>query len=155
MSALILYYSYSGNTRKIAEQIHKLTGAELAEIKTVTPYPASYDACVKQAKNEVEQNFAPEVQPLGVNLADYDTIYLGTPAWWYTFAPPLRSVLSAHTWQGKTLYPFVTHGGGPGGTVQNLQDFCKGAAVKDGLEVYFSKAAHKTSEAEIKAWLEQ
>lgn len=154
MKSLVLSYSYSGNTRQIAEIIQKLTGADLADIETVRPYPANYNACVKQAEEEVKKGFEPEIKPLSVNIDDYDTIFIGTPVWWYTFSPPVRTILSAWRWEGKTVYPFATHGGGIGSTFKDFQSFCSGATVKPLLDVYFRGSSHKKSEAEIKVWIE-
>ena len=155
MSALILTYSYSGNTRQIGEAIQKLTGATIVEIEPVNAYPANYDACVKQAEKEVKQGFEPELQALSISLDEYDTIYLGTPVWWYTFAPPLRTLLNSTDWTGKTVYPFATHGGGLGSTFEDFKAFCKNADVKDGFDIYFSGKSHRKTEGEIKAWLER
>lgn len=155
MNALILYYSYSGNTRKIAKAIQKLTSADIAEIKTIAPYPTNYDACVKQAEQEAKNGFEPNLQALSVRLEDYDTIYLGTPIWWYTFAPPLRTFINNSDWKGKTVYPFATHGGGIGSTFKDFMASCKGATIKNGLDVYFSGTSHRKTENEIKAWLEK
>ena len=154
MSSLVLYYSYSGNTRKIGEIIQKLTGTAIVEIETVQPYPADYSACVAQAEQEVKQGFEPAGRPITVNLDNYDTVYLGTPVWWYTFAPPLRTMLNSNKWAGKSVYPFATHGGGIGNTFADFQTFCRGADVKNGLEVYFRGTTPQKAETDIKSWLE-
>ena len=79
---LIVYYSWSGNTRVAAEQIRKITGGTLFEIKTAKAYPAEYDACVEQAKKECRSGFCPELASKAGDLAKYDVIFLGTPNWW-------------------------------------------------------------------------
>ena len=82
MKKLILFYSYSGNTRKVAEMIQKEIGGDLAEIKTVIPYEGDYNAVVDQGKAEIDSGFMPELQTLDLDLEAYDTIILGTPVWW-------------------------------------------------------------------------
>lgn len=67
MSALVIYYSYSGNTRRAAERIGKAIGADLAEIQTVRPYTGSYDDVVDQGQREVDSGFLPELRPLGAD----------------------------------------------------------------------------------------
>ena len=109
---LIAYYSWSGNTRFAAEQIQKLTGGRLFEIKPVKAYPSDYSAYVDQAKQECRQEFKPELAVKAEEFAKYDVIFVGTPNWWSTMAPPVRSFLSAYDFSGKTVIPFVTHGGG-------------------------------------------
>lgn len=155
MKSLILYFSHSGNTRKIAQTIQKFTDAEIAEIKPLSPYPTDYDACVKQAETEAKEKLQREIEPLSINLDDYDTIYIGTPVWWYTFAPPLRTILNGTNWEGKTIYPFASHGGGLGSTFRDFQSFCKGADVKEGLDIYFNGSSPSKSENEIKTWINQ
>ena len=110
--ALIAYYSWGGNTRFAAERIQKLTGGTLFEIKPVKAYPADYGACVEQAKRECRDEFEPELATKVDDFSKYDVIFVGTPNWWSTMAPPVRSFLSSYDFSGKTVIPFVTHGGG-------------------------------------------
>ena len=87
MKSLILYYSYRGNTQRIAERIHAAIGGDIARIDTVVPYTGSYDDVVAQGEREVKQGFLPELKAMDIDLSRYDTIVLGTPVWWYTCAP--------------------------------------------------------------------
>ena len=87
MKSLILYYSYRGNTQRIAERIHSAIGGDIARIDTVVPYTGSYDDVVAQGEREVKQGFLPELKAMDIDLDRYDTIVLGTPVWWYTCAP--------------------------------------------------------------------
>ena len=109
---LVAYYSYSGNTRFAAERIQQATGGKLFEIKPVTPYPADYDACVDQVKKEISDGFRPELAEKVKEFDQYEVIFVGTPNWWSTMAPPVLAFLSSYEFSGKTVIPFVTHGGG-------------------------------------------
>lgn len=109
---LIAYYSYSGNTKFAAELIQKQTGGDLFEIVPETPYPSDYDACVSQARDEIRSGFKPQLKTQVENFDQYDTIFIGTPNWWSTMAPPVHSFIAGHDFSGKTVIPFVTHGGG-------------------------------------------
>lgn len=84
MKSLILYYSYRGNTQRIAERIHSAIGGDIARIDTVVPYTGSYDDVVAQGEREVKRGFLPELKAMDIDLDRYDTIVLGTPVWWYT-----------------------------------------------------------------------
>ena len=96
---LVVYYSWSnGNTKRIAEQLTNGTGADIARIETTEPYSGSHEDVVEQGKREVEAGFMPQINPISVNLADYDVIAIGTPTWWYTMAP---AVLSESPSQGS------------------------------------------------------
>ena len=103
MKSLILYYSYRGNTQRIAERIHAAIGGDIARIDTVVPYTGSDDDVVAQGEREVKQGFLPELQAMDLDLSRYDTIVLGTPVWWYTCAPATRAFLTAHDLRGKTV----------------------------------------------------
>ena len=92
MKMLIVYYSWSnGNTAKIAEQLQRATGADIARIETVKPYEGSYMEVVDQGQREVQEGFKPAIRSLVYDPADYDVIAVGTPTWWYTMAPAMKS----------------------------------------------------------------
>lgn len=153
MKSIIIYYSFGGNTRAVAELIQKNTGADIVEIKTVKPYIGSYNDVVDQGQREVNEGFMPEIEMPDTNLEKYDTIVLGTPVWWYTFAPAMKTFLNSADLSGKTVYPFATNGGWIGHTFKDFKDACKGADVKAGLNVRFNQEKMLTSESEIKKWV--
>lgn len=153
MSTLIVYYSYMGNTRKIAEMIQKETGGDLLEIKTKVPYSGDYNTVVDQGQKEVNQGYMPELQPLGINSGEYDFIYLGTPVWWYTFAPAVKTYLAQNEFDGKRIYPFVTNGGWIGHTVKDIKAACPKAQVEHGINIRFDEDRLVTSEQEIIKWI--
>ncbi|HML38297.1 MAG TPA: flavodoxin [Bacillota bacterium] len=152
MKALILYYFYGGNTNGIAQRIKKDLGCDIAEIQPVKPYPQNFDAVVDQGEEEIKRGYEPEIKPLDCNPADYDIIILGTPVWWYTFAPPVKTVLSSVNWTGKTVYPFTTNAGWIGHTFKDIQKACSGADVKSGFNIRFDEERLITSQSEIDKW---
>lgn len=155
MKTLLLYYSYGGNTRSVAQRIRQALGCDAVEIVTVTPYAGSYDAVVNQGQREVNAGFEPPIQALGKNINYYDTVILGTPVWWYTFAPAVKTALSSHDWNGKTIYPFATNGGWIGHTFQDIEKVCAGAVVKKGLNIRFDGDRMQTAAADIDRWIQQ
>ena len=150
MKTLILYYSYGGNTRRVAQMIQKEVGGDLAEIQTVQPYTGDYNAVVDQGQREIDSGFCPELKPLSVDLKDYDTVVLGSPVWWYTFAPAMHSFLKEADLAGKRVYPFATNGGWLGHTLKDFAKACKGAEVKPGLDVRFDGTRLRTPEQDAK-----
>ena len=153
MKTLILYYSYGGNTKSVAEKIQKEIGGDLVRIDTAVPYTGSYNQVVDQGQREVDSGYCPELKPVNVNLDAYDTVVLGTPVWWYTFAPAMHTFLKQADFAGKTVYPFATNGGWLGHTMKDFGKFCKGAVVKPGLDVRFDGNHQRTSDAEIQRWI--
>ncbi len=109
---LIVYYSYSGNTKTVANYIHNAIGGDIVEIQTKNPYPKGYRDCVKQVKEEMDANFFPELTTKVDDLAEYDTILIGSPIWWYHIALPVSSFLKDNNLEGKQVALFTTHGGG-------------------------------------------
>lgn len=109
---LVVYFTRSGRTRQVAHWIQEAAKAALVELKTVTPYPTGYQAVVDQARKEIDDGVKPVLQTKVDNFAQYDTIFVGTPNWWSTMAPPVATFLASYDFTGKTVIPFVTHGGG-------------------------------------------
>lgn len=154
---LVVYYSWSnGNTKKIAEELARAKKADLARIDTVKPYEGSYNDIVNQGQQEVERGYKPAIKPLEKNLADYDVIAVGTPTWWYTMAPAVKTFLEDNDFSGKTVIPFMTNGGWPGHVIKDMTKAAKGAKVEHAMEIRFdSNGGDKqmTSQKEVDDWI--
>lgn len=155
MKTLIVYYSYLGNTKSIAEMIQKKTGADILRIETVVPYDNDYNKVVDQGQSEVNRGYCSKIKPLNIDPGQYDTIILGTPVWWYTFAPAMHTFLKTQDWKGKTIYPFATNGGWIGHTFKDIKDACTGAEVKSGMNIKFDEATLRTSVKDIENWIDK
>lgn len=153
MKSIIIYYSYLGNTERIAKLIQKETGADLLRIETVTPYSTNYDQVVHQGQDEVNRGYCPEIIPVTIDWDQYDTVILGTPVWWYTFAPAVHTFLKSQNWAGKTVYPFATNGGWIGHTFEDIKKTCDGADVKSGMNIRFDESTLRTSMKDIESWI--
>jgi len=110
-STLVAFFSRTGNTRVVAGLLQRAFDADMFEIRTAVDYPAEYLATVAQAKEERDRGFEPALAVKLATIAAYDTVFLGFPIWGETTPPVIRSFLSTHDLAGKTLIPFVTHGG--------------------------------------------
>jgi flavodoxin len=108
---LVAYFSRSGNTRVVAGLIHRALDADLFEIRPARPYPEDYLQTVEQARQERDRGYEPALEATAPQIDRYDTVYLGFPIWGETTPPVIRSFLSAQALAGKTLIPFITHGG--------------------------------------------
>ncbi len=149
---LIACYSWSGNTRRIAQLIQGETGAALFEIEPVRPYSNDYRTVVEQAKEEIRSGARPELKNMPETISA-SVIFLGTPNWWHTMAPPLAAFLDRFDWRGKTIIPFYTHGGGGGGSIEkDVAEMCEGATVKEGFGTYSNGDSEAI--AQIRSWLE-
>ena len=136
------------------KMIQKETGGDLARIETVVPYDSDYSKVVDQGQDEVNRGYMPEIKPLDIRFEDYDRVILGTPVWWYTFAPAMHTFLASHDFSGKTVCPFVTNGGWIGHTLKDIAAACKGAKVERGLNIKFDGDKLQALESEIKKWIQ-
>lgn len=149
---LVAYFSRSGNTRVIAGLLSRSLGATLFEIVPASPYPEDYLETVEQARKQRDQGVEPALKATVPDLASYATVFLGMPIWGETAPPPVRSFLSAHDLTGKTLIPFVTHGGyGLGSS----QDVIARHAPKARILLPFSLQADQERQTmeRVNAWL--
>ncbi len=127
---LVAYYSYSGNTKEVAEAIHEKVGGDLFEIKTEGSYPEEYRPMTVQAKKEIEDGWRPKLTTSVTDISKYDVVFLGSPNWWGTITPQVSSFLENYDLSGKTVIPFITHGGGGvQNTVRDMTAQCKGCNV--------------------------
>lgn len=148
---LIAYYSRHGNTRKIAEQIKFATGGDLFEIKPVQSYATDYNAVVEQAKTQIRSGFRPELESMP-ETASYEVVFLGTPIWWHTMAPPLASFIDRFDLEKKTVVPFYSHDGeGAGRCEQDIAKMCRDSTVTRGFGTYNTGGSNTI--AKIDAWL--
>ncbi len=109
---LVLYYSQTGATKAVAEELQRQLGADIARIEAVEPYDADYAATVARWRQEREEGVKVAIQPLAVNLDQYDTIFLGSPIWGGTVASPVATFLADNLLAGKTVVTFATFGSG-------------------------------------------
>ena len=137
---LIAYFSHSGNTKAFAETIQKQVGGSLWAIEPQTAYPKNYNQVVEQARREVDSKVTPKLAGKIDNLRDYDIVFIGTPIWWYTVAPPVRTFLAEYDMAGKTIIPFSTHkGSGLSGIDKTMQELQPKAKVLEGLAIWEEK----------------
>lgn len=151
---LIAYYSHSGNTKAMAKQIQEATKGKVFEIVPEKPYTEEYRALIEQAKKEINDGYKPALKNKIDSIAGYDVIFLGTPNWWSTMAPPVATFLSSYDFSGKTIIPFITHEGtGLGKYVGDLKKLAPKANVV-GAKAIRGKSVTKSGD-EITAWLRQ
>jgi flavodoxin len=151
---LIVYYSKTGNTREMAKQIQKTTGGNIFEIQVVKPYSDDYQTLVDQAKKEINAGFKPELKAKVKDIGKYDVIFVGSPNWWSTIAPPVATFLTSYDFSGKTIIPFVTHGGGGMARCErDVQKLCPKSSFAKGLAL--SGSSVKYAQDKVNKWLRE
>ena len=151
---LVVYFSHSGNTKVIANQIKDLTDGDIFEILPAKAYPSDYQACVDQAKKEINANYKPTLKTKLKNISSYDMIFVGSPCWWATMAPPVATFLSSYDFTGKTIVPFMTHEGSRMGRyASDIKKLCPKAKILEGLPVRGSNV--KEAKGDVNKWLRE
>ena len=127
--ALVAFFSASGSTRKLANTLAEAIGADTYEIKPATPYTGKdLNWNNSQSRSSVEMadiNSRPALADTSAQIANYDTIFLGFPIWWYVAPHIINSFLESYDFAGKTIVLFATSGGsGFGETLNQLKPSC-------------------------------
>jgi flavodoxin len=149
---LIIYYSRTGNTKAIAEQIQKKTGGDIVELRVAPPYSENYSVCIEEFKRERDTGKIDRKLKNDVNMEQYQVIFLGYPIWGGGIPGPVTLLLQQHDWSGKTIVPFCSHGGGGiGRSVSAITALCPQSEVLEALAVYYDGGG--SLENDIASWL--
>ena len=150
---LVTYFSASGVTAKIAEQLSEAIGADLHEIKPEIPYTQAdldwRDKTSRSTKEMQNKAFRPAIANDKINLADYDTVFVGFPIWWYVAPMIINTFLESHDFSGKTVVLFATSGGSNfGKTAEELK-----VSLPDSTKLIEGKILNgKYSNKELSGW---
>lgn len=150
---LVAYFSASGVTAKLAKTLAEAIGGDLYEIKPAVPYTGTdLNWNNKKSRSSVEMNdraSRPEIAAPVADMAQYDTVFVGFPIWWYEAPRIVQTFLESYDLSGKTIVPFATSGGsGMGKTAEILQKSCPGAKVLSGKRMSGTAPAN-----ELSAWV--
>lgn len=151
-NALTIYYSRTGNTRIMADFVQELTSSDIVQIETVNAYPSEYRETTKVAKEELNSGYNPPLTTKVENMDAYDVVFVGSPCWWGTIAPPVISFLSEYNFSGKTVVPFMTHKGSRlGRTMDHVSELCPASTIMQGLALWGGSVSSNRSN--VARWL--
>ena len=155
MNRLVVYFSYTGNTEKIAKMIHNKLNCDILKLNPVVPYSTDYQTVVDEEQNNDSSGKVVEIEKIDKDLSKYDEIILGTPVWWYSIAPVIRTFLKGYDLSGKVVVPFATNAGWLGRTFKEIESLCSNSSVKNEMNIVFESYSDKlvTSETEIENWI--
>lgn len=154
---LVAYFSWSGNTKRIANQIHKLvsddsSSVEMFEIVPVKPYSTDYNICIDEAKKEKQAQARPALKNSVQDTTQYDIIILGYPNWWSTIPMPVAAFMESSDFSGKTIIPFCTHGsGGLGQSLKDIERLAPNSKIEEAFSVNSSGGSSLLND--LTAWL--
>lgn len=139
---LVAYFSNTGNTEAVAQQIASLTGGTLAQIGRAE----DYGDLQQEAEAEIKDGARPEITVSVDNVADYNTVFVGYPIWWDEAPAMIATFLSSYDFSGKTLIPFCTSASDPiDNSLHIFREICPDAAIAEGLTA--------NNDADIEPWL--
>ena len=150
---LVAYFSASGTTKGVAQQLSEVAGADLHEIKPEKTYTdADLDWNDKQSRSSVEmqdKQSRPAIKDKLQNMQDYDVVYVGFPIWWYTCPTIINTFMEAYDFQGKTVIPFATSGG------SGIKTACEALkAAYPNVNWKEGKLLNQASKAELQKWVD-
>ena len=153
---LIVYYSYSGTTERVARHLQNLTNGTLYEITLKKPYTGSSNDVSDRVFKERDDQKMPELKDNLPNLTKYDTIYIGTPVWNDRLSNPVLSYLQQTDFQNKTVYPFWTYITNEGSSEDDYKQLTKNATLKEGLGLASaSSMTNKELNKKLTQWINQ
>ena len=133
---LVLYYSETGTTKTVAQELQKQLGADIEEIEAVVPYSGNFQETIQRGQREMQSGEMPAIKPLKKKIANYDIIFLGYPIWFGTYANPIITLVKEQDFAGKTIVPFCTFGSGGLNTSSDaLKKALPKATIKKGYGV--------------------
>lgn len=152
---LVAYFSATGTTSRLAETLAEAIGADIFEIEPEIPYTQEdlnwQDSASRSSVEMKTPSSRPAIARRRDNMADYDTLFVGFPIWWYVAPTIINAFLESYDLSGKTIIPFATSGGSSmGKTNEALAPSCKGATLLQG-RVFRSNARN----AELAEWADE
>lgn len=149
---LIAYFSWGGNTKGVAEEIQRQTGADLFEITLVNPYSSDYNTVLDEAQRDQNAQARPELTSHIDNMDEYDIVMIGYPNWWASIPMPIASFLEGYDFSGKTILPFCSHGGGRfGQSLTAISKLAPNATMGEALSIHYSGGSELSSD--VTDWL--
>ncbi|MBE6489145.1 MAG: flavodoxin [Methanosphaera stadtmanae] len=158
MKTLLVYYGYGIHTQMISEMIKEKIDCDVYRIKPIEEYSDDYDLVVKQTEDNLQSRKTPEIEEVPFSLDDYDKIILGTPVWWYTITPPVRTFLTKYDLSNKEVIAYATNAGWLGNTFEEIEELIQ-SKLTDKISIKFtvdySENQLVTSKNEINRWIDE
>ncbi len=153
MKPVVIYYSYSNNTRRIAKHIGERLNCDVFELEPAVPYSSVYEEVVELGEHEETKNVLPELKEYP-NLDRYDTVVICTPTWWHTLAPVILAYLKHDSLVGKDIYCLTTNGGyGNGECQRDINILCAKSNIVSVLDVPFDEDELEIRRETVEEWI--
>ncbi len=168
MNNLVIYYSRSGenyvsggikniekgNTEYVVEFIQKNFGADVFKVDTEKQYSKSYMDCIREAQKELDNDERPKLKEYLSDISKYDNVFIAGPCWWGTYPMAIFSAIEGLDFEGKKIFPIMTHeGSGMGHSESDLKKYINGAEFVKGLAIRGANA--NKSEQAVVDWINE
>lgn len=156
MKKIVVYYSYTGNTKKIANIIKEKLNCDILELTPKIPFSSNYQEVVDEYQNNSIENKNVKINDIEINLEEYDEVIIGTPVWWYTVSPVVVTFLKKYNFDNKIIIPFATNAGWLGKTFKDIAKLCPNSKIEKEMNIVFESYSDKikTNETEINNWID-
>lgn len=152
---LVVFFTYTGHTKFIVDKIKEQIDCDVLEVKPIKPYSNNYDEVVNEYQDNESAKLTPEIEKINIDLSKYNEIIIGSPVWWYTITPPIRTFLKENNLTSKKLYFFATNAGWLGRTFKEMESLCKNSTIIDEMNIVFNESNLITQEDEINNWIKK
>jgi len=147
---LILYYSQTGATEKVAYELQKQTGADIERFDVENKYDGDFGATIQRVEAERREGFLPAINPIESDLSQYDVIFLAYPIWFGTYPPPVQALIQSYKFEGKTIIPVCTFGsGGLEASVSDLLKALSQATIVEGFGIRNARVQYAEEELNL------
>lgn len=157
--ALVIYYSFTGNSKKVAEYVKDKLDADILELEPKEPFSNDYDEVVNEwQNNDIKRDV--EIKPVGANLSNYKKIVLITSTWWYGITPVMKRFLKDYDLSGKDIIVASANAGWIGHCFKDYRELLPNSNIKGELDLVFSAEAGKrdemlTAKKDVDNWIEK
>lgn len=157
MKKIVIYYSYTGNTKRIANYIKEKLSCDILELTPSIPFSKDYDEVVAEYQNNSIDNKEVAINDININLDKYDEIIIGTPVWWYTMCPVITTFLKQYNLSNKKVFIYATNAGWLGHTFKDFIKLNPNSSLNNCINIVFDTNDREkliTTKEEIDEWLE-
>ena len=154
---LVIYYSFTGNSKKVAQYVQNKLNADILELEPAIPFSNDYDEVVSEwQNNDIKRDV--DIKPIDKDLSQYDNIVLITCTWWYGISPVMKKFLKEYDLSGKEVIVASSNAGWLGHCFKDYETLLPNSNVKGELDLVFSANENErdkmlTSETEINEWI--
>lgn len=156
---LVIYYSYTGNSKKVAEYVKERLNADILELQPKEPFSSNYDEVVNEwQNNDIKRDV--EIKDINIDLNKYKNIVLITCVWWYGISPVMKRFLKDYDLSNKNIIVAALNAGWIGHSFKDYENLLQNANIKGKLDVVFSSNEYErdkmiTSYKELDNWIEK